>query len=93
MRNKPFNLQSELFQPKTIVNKRFVEQFVSAPKTNVSKQTFSQKQTNKLVEKTFVFGGLKLVATEFVLSFQFQTKVSKKGWFRTLKLALSREKR
>ena len=44
-------VQSYLFQPKTIVNKRFVEQFVSAPKTMFPKQMFSQKQTNKLVEK------------------------------------------
>ena len=36
---------------------------------------FSQKTNKlKLVEKMFVFGGSKLVPTEFVLSFQFQTK-------------------
>ena len=45
------------------------------------KQTFSQKQTDKLVEKRFVFERFKLVPTEFVLSFQFQTNVSKKVCF------------
>ena len=69
------------FNPK----QSFVTSFVSAPKTNVSESTvFSQ--TNKLVEKRFVFEGLKLAPTEFVLSFQFQSNFSEKGLLRAPKL-------
>ena len=53
---------------------------------------FAQKLTNNLVEKRFVFRGLKLVPTRFALSFQFQTKVSEKGRFGALKLTFSHEK-
>ena len=58
-----------------------------------NKRFCKNKQTNKLVEKRFVFGRFKLVPTEFVLSFQFQTNVSKKGLFRALKLTFSQGKR
>ena len=86
MKNKGFSLAAWQFVIPT-QNKRFV------PKTNVSEtNVFAKTNKLKLVEKMFVFGGSKLVPTEFVLSFQFQTKVSNKGWFRTLKLTFSHEK-
>ena len=81
---------SLLFQPKTNVLQNSLFPYL---KQTFLKQTFSQKQTNKLVEKRFVFERFKLVPTEFVLSFQFQTNVSKKGLFRALKLTFSQGKR